>query len=283
MKHWKTWLIAMSAALAGAAATHVAWLFREAARGPRAVERAACEPSDEHLGRQEGRFEGALHALERAKPAGIEQAVAARAAAPAPAPPATFGRAGLPSMPPPTFEQRKTMLRHSYGALFRELILSPLETERMLQVLSEQQARRSPAESGREGAEIAAAIGVDKAAAFERLRGTMSARFELRSVRDQLEDAGEPMTAEQYRALMTAIRAQSPQLPTSPPRGETLEDSMELFRDWMSERNEAFRETAATILNPAQLKMLDESLALREAMQSQLGAALGSAPAGSGG
>jgi hypothetical protein len=282
MKPSKTWLIAISTAIAGALTTHLSWLLQEEhpVRSSDLASEVKCEPRVEHVCQGDPPSENAPRNANQAEPARVEPAP------PTPVLPHTvFGMGGgWNPIAQLSAEQRKTMVRHRYGALLRELALSPSQRESLLNVLSEQQARSAfvprrdsgsaqaaAAAASREQHEIAAAIGDEKAAAFEQLKDTMSVREELRSVRDQLEEAGEPMTAEQYRALIGAMTALGLERPPHPGEATSREEAAELYRNWVTDRDEMLRESAAKTLEPAQLKMLDEGQELREAMRPQLG------------
>jgi hypothetical protein len=281
MQPSKTWFIAIAAASAGAVVTHVSWLVQERDAAPRAAaaDEAKCESRVEQVCLGGAAPVAAARAADHALRAGGEPAATP---APAPFPPGKGGDwnpiAQLSS------EQRKTMVRHQYGELLRELALSPVQAERLMHALSEQEARNPLMARGmlsgatgddeaaldRQRAEITAAIGEEKAAAFEELREMLPVRSEVRRVRDQLEEAGEPVTSEQYRALMSAMKGTvSPQRPPSSAASESWEETAEAYHDWMNERDDMFRESAAKILSPTQLKTLDEGQELREAMRLQ--------------
>jgi hypothetical protein len=175
-----------------------------------------------------------------------------------------------------TPEQRRALARQRYGGLIRELALAPDGTARLLEALSQPDVTHEA---------IVAAIGDRDAARFEALKASLPARQELRRLRDQLEDIGEPLSEEQYRALIRAVSAQSGEKPSRPPQGESAQDSLELYRDWLSEREHTLHADAAKVLTSSQLSALDESQAVREAMRPTLRSSSTSDPprAGSGG
>lgn len=245
MKTSRASLLAISAALLGAITTHLSWVLREAeqekAEPSRIARDVECEPRVEHV------CQGAPAPV-IAPPGGRAEPVLAEPQPALTPPPSMLGQAGgWNPLAQLSSEQRKIMIRHRYGELLRELAVPQSERERLLEVLSAHEARRpsvpnrgpgsthdAEALASRERAEIAAVIGDEKAATFEQLKSTVSLRAEVRRVRDQLDEAGEPMTAEQYRALIGAMS------------------------DWVAERDDMFREKAAGVLERAQLKTLDE-------------------------
>ncbi|HKP59546.1 MAG TPA: hypothetical protein VJV78_22640 [Polyangiales bacterium] len=263
MRHRQMWLIGSVAALSGAAIGH---LFSQLP-----PERAAEQACIEQLAGQRPRVEPAA-----------ESATTRQREPPQPerADPSPFARlVGHNSMSLLTLEQHKLRLRHSYGALFEELGLSADEVARLLAVLSSQEQRNfsrgrssSSDTATQDRAELEDAIGGTKAAAFEQLRATLPARLDLRRIRDQLEEAGQPMTSEQQRMLLDILRASGPD---TPPR-----EDLQRYQAWIGERDRGIRQNAAAVLSPAQLQTLDEARALRDAMQTQLGALRAQAGAG---
>jgi len=185
-------------------------------------------------------------------------------------------------------EHKKTMARQAYGQLFRELALSDEEVEALVAVLSTQEqssmlAPRSPLTSEqqeREQREIAAVLGPERAAQFERLKKTIPARTELSLARSQLERFGEPLSDEQHGTLFAILNAREPSAP--PPALEediAPAQRMEQFRSWRRASSARFRESAAQVLTPRQLERLDESEALLEAMQAPAAGSAAPVPA----
>lgn len=181
--------------------------------------------------------------------------------------------------------QRARMILQQEGALIRALELAPEDQERLLNVLSEQQQRRllgrdatvdGATVSQREDAELSRAIGRDKAEKFAQLKAAEPARQEWKRVRDQLEQAGEPLTLDQQRALasvMSAVPIKSP----LPVPGEPWEQAVSRFRGWVGEKDRTFREQAADILSPSQAQTLKDAAELREAQTPSLRGPTGTA------
>lgn len=181
-----------------------------------------------------------------------------------------------------SLEQREILSRGRFGWMFRELELPAEQAETLLRVLATQEERAadasrttaSAAERSRlvaaqkelDQAEIQAVLGTDKAAKLERLKEAQSARAELRRVRDDLEDMGEPLSETQYAALASAARAR----PLSPPparvAGEPPDDGVERLRTWFSERDRKILDDAAAVLTPEQQQRLEERQSLTRAM-----------------
>ena len=199
-------------------------------------------------------------------------------------------------------EQRKIMVRQRNGALFRELGLNEAQIEALLDVLGQQDARSpnmatrvsgpavgrfgpagealSAEEQQRNRDEIAAVIGQDKATQFENLKKTLPARNELMWMRNELEQAGEPVSEEQQRQLLAIIGKRETQGPPARVEGESPEDSMARYRQWRRERSESLRQDAASVLTPEQVKRLEESDSLRSSMETRMSSRGGPAAPG---
>jgi hypothetical protein len=188
-------------------------------------------------------------------------------------------------------EQRKSMSRSKYGALFRELALSEQQIDALLPVLAAQDqaegqrrmhngpgADAQTPDPERNRAEIAAVVGADKAAQFETLKKSLPARSQLAMLRMNLDQSGEPMTEEQRQKLLAIMTAREP-VPMPPPLrvdGESGEQSFLRFRDWQQDRDRQMREDAASVLTPQQQKRLDEINAVQAAMRPATMSAFGS-------
>ncbi|MET0387586.1 MAG: hypothetical protein ABW321_16575 [Polyangiales bacterium] len=131
-----------------------------------------------------------------------------------------------------TPEQQKTRLRQHYGTLFRDLALSDAEANALLDALTQQAQRvgrasamapRAPdapenaASRAQEREALEAAVGPQKAAQFEQLRGTLLARSEMRVIRDRLEEVGQPLSDGQLQKLLADSRGQVFELPVRSP------------------------------------------------------------------
>jgi hypothetical protein len=182
-------------------------------------------------------------------------------------------------------EYQAMQARQRYGQLFRELELSDAQIDGLAPVLHAQEQRAlatasASGEQARSGAsqrhasdeersEIAAIIGPEKAAQLEDLRNAMPIRAELRRVRDQLEEAGEPVSPEQQRQLVAILSNRAAPSPPVPEAGEPPEHGFERFRAWARDRDLRLRADSAAVLTPQQLERLEESEALRSVMLPQ--------------
>lgn len=200
------------------------------------------------------------------------RAAPANAALPAPPPPTAAGplqpiAANRIDIPPAT---RRMSLKLLSGAIFRQLGLSEAQIESLLDVLIAQQTRMTEAKPGtlaanadpetraRNRAEIAAVIGNERAAQLEDWQNRTMARFELRRVRDQLEDSGEPLSDAQLKRITELVQTQ-PLAPLTPrQKDETGEAFMERFRTWRSETREQLRSHVSSVLEPRQLERYDD-------------------------
>ena len=174
------------------------------------------------------------------------------------------------------------MTRHQYRRVFREIGLTESEIEATLNVM-EQQAERSRKLSGaaasaspptddpqRELAELAAALGPEKAERFMAQKKLMPARGQLSMLRSQLDEGGEPLSAEQQQALLGKLseRERGP-FPKSVP-GEDPQQISARFQSYMRERDRDLRDLAAPILSPKQRELMEEELKFQEAVRPQI-------------
>jgi hypothetical protein len=186
------------------------------------------------------------------------------------------------SRPKLSLEQREIMSRGRFGWMIRELELPEERAETLLRVLATQEdraaeasrtnataaerARLASAQRELDRAEIEAVIGPDKAAKLDSLKEAQSARAELRRVRDELEDMGEPLSDSQYATLVSAMRSR----PSSPPparvAGESADDGVERLRSWFDERDRKLLDEAAAVLTPEQQQRLEERQSLTRAL-----------------
>ncbi len=182
--------------------------------------------------------------------------------------------ANLRRAPPLSLEQREIMARGRFGGVVRELNLSDEQVKTLLRVLAVQDARAAetartrvdaageePRASKRrelEQAEIAAVIGWENASRFEKLKEGLPTRTELRRLRDELEDVGEPLSGSQYAALVSAAKSRPPTPPPARVPGESPEVAIERMRTWFAERDQRILDDAAAVLTPEQLQRIEE-------------------------
>jgi hypothetical protein len=251
-------------------------------------ERAAkAEESGTALRARMAQLETSVHSSMMAAPSGTSTvgsfALTAASATPAP----------TTMTPPPSIKpleltptQRRTMTRQQYGRLFRELNLSESQVERVLDVLAAQEERSraaspqglarsrlalDPKERERNEQEFAAVLGPDNAAKLERWQDQSMARSELQRVRDQLENAGEPLTTEQQNALNERLQQRPDR--EAPPRREPAEPQeafQERFREWRTDSRKQLRDDVAQTLTPPQQKRFDELEEMTSAFEQQI-------------
>jgi uncharacterized protein YjiS (DUF1127 family) len=198
------------------------------------------------------------------------------------APPRAAESWGTPNWRPSarSREQLRIMTRHQYKRVFRELGLSESEMEAASDVL-EQQAERSRKLIGRDGsenpappndpqrdqAELAGVLGQDKAERFMAQKKLMPARSQLSLLRSQLEEGGEPLSAEQQQALLGKL---SEREPPQFPRNVPGEDPSARFQAFMRDRDRGLRDVAAPVLTPKQRELMEEESKFQDATRSQI-------------
>lgn len=149
--------------------------------------------------------------------------------------------------------------RRKYGLLFRELELSEVEEEQLLQILGKQANDRIA---------MTALLGSERAARFDAARKTLFARADIRALRDDLELAGGGvLSAEQQQRLLESLTVRG--VPPPPIRGvgEDPADAAARTSVWLDERDDALRDAATKVLTPRQMQLANEGLALRRARE----------------
>lgn len=263
-------------------AGNTAYLFRElqAARSQVEVTRRRSGELREQLSQLMLGRGGSITSLSALRMSLNEVPVAPSApTAASPATPKTDERPAAWNLSELPLEHRKTMLRAMYSELLRELHLSDEESDALLTVLAEQDARNpaagllaanaatalTPDERARNDGELAALLGDQKAARFAKLKKLLPARTQLRAVRSQLESLGEPLSPEQERDLLQLLNSK-----VDPPASRPAVQAPEDLRESLHERNRRFREQAEVVLTPMQLKRLEEQDALQKELESRL-------------
>lgn len=224
-------------------------------------------------------------------------AAATRAANARPAPTATFAvaetsAAGMP--PPQPFGIRgrgpmdseagrnfmrsrmKSSVRRMYGDAGQAMGLSAEKSSQLLDLLAEQQTRnfgnirdRVPEgqtiqqhmqdQQKKNNDEIVALIGQDKASDWAAYQKSLPDRAQLGVVRDQLDQAGVPMTDSQRTQMLAAITEESQRLPR-PTMGSGLppEEAMTQMNQWQTEYDKALLDRAKQVLNTDQYNAYKE-------------------------
>lgn len=179
-----------------------------------------------------------------------------------------------------TDEKRLLITRRLYRSIFGALALSDAEIAAVLPVLVAQDSPRdvprlsSQEKLERDQAELATLLGAEKAERFTAARRLLPARNTAMKFRRQLEDSGEPLSAEQQEALVQVL---APVLAESPPEmaeGDDPERANDRFNGWMRDHEARMNQTAAEVLTATQRRTLEEDETFRLAMGRRAGAIL---------
>ncbi|HET8938321.1 MAG TPA: hypothetical protein VFN67_32980 [Polyangiales bacterium] len=178
---------------------------------------------------------------------------------------------------------RRMSMRLHNGKIFRDLGLSDAQIESLLDVLVAQQNRATEPKSllqaasggdadarARDRAEITAVIGKERAEELDDWQRRAQSRFELRRIRDQLEDSGEPLSDAQQKRLSELMQAQTPAAPPPREKDEAPEVAMERFRAWRNENREQMRKQVSAVLEPRQLERYEEMDAVSREFEKSL-------------
>jgi hypothetical protein len=232
---------------------------------------------------------------------------AASAHVPSPAP-ATFGvvEAASPGAPAPAMEFRgrgpfetaagrnfmrsrmKMSIRRLYGDAGAAMGLSPEKSNQLLDLIADQQTRnmgdiRSRVPEGqtiqqyiqdqqkKNNEEITALIGQDKADEWAAYQKSLPERSQLGMVRDQLEQAGVPMTESQRAQMLAAITEESQRLPRpTPTQGLPPEEMAAQYTQWQSDYDKALLDRAKQVLNTEQYNAYKEYYDWQTEMRASL-------------
>lgn len=196
-------------------------------------------------------------------------------------------------------EQNKMMLRRQYSDLGAALNLPAGEVEKLLGVLAERQLQmmadgpfmrpgsgsdpaaewsKSMAENQRQKeAEVKALLGDAKYQEWQDYKNSMGTRMQVRNLRSVLEGSPDPLRADQYQSLVTAMTAEQRRL-ASEPRNEMLKAptnlsqtealaQMEQSLERTAQYNQRMRDAAAPYLSSTQIERFDEMLKEQLEMQ----------------
>lgn len=170
----------------------------------------------------------------------------------------------------------KMSIRRLYGDAGQALGLSPEKSNQLLDLLAEQQTRnigdvRNKVPEGqsiqqyfqdlqkKNNDEITALIGQDKAGEWAAFQKSLPERSQLGVVRDQLEQAGVPMTESQRAQMLAAIMEESQRMPRpTPSQGLAPEEMMAQMNQWQGEYDKALLDRAKLVLSTEQYKAYKE-------------------------
>jgi hypothetical protein len=210
---------------------------------------------------------------------------------------ATFAVAetGAPGMPPPPpfglrgrgpmdseagrnfmRSRMKNSIRRMYGDVGQAMGLSAEKNSQLLDLLADQQTRnfgniRDKVPEGqtiqqymqdqqkKNNDEIVALIGQDKASDWAAYQKSLPDRAQLGVVRDQLDQAGVPMTESQRTQMLAAITEESQRLPR-PVVGNGLppDEMMTQMNQWQTDYDKALLDRAKQVLSTEQYNAYKE-------------------------
>jgi hypothetical protein len=167
----------------------------------------------------------------------------------------------------------KNSLRRTYEDAGSAMGLSEEKTNQLIDLLADQQTRGIGAEppegktfqqharemQQKNQAEIAALVGEDKLDEWAAYQKSLPDRMQLSQVRDQLDQAGVPMTEGQRTELLAAISEESQRLPRPAwNTGLPPEESIAQMTEWQTEYDKALLDRAKQVLNTEQYNAYKE-------------------------
>jgi hypothetical protein len=167
-------------------------------------------------------------------------------------------------------QQMKAGLRRQYEDLGPALGMSPEQSSKLIDLLSEQQSRsmaeprklnvdmKEAMQAARETqkrnyAEIAALIGQDKVPLWEDYQKSLPERSQVNMIREQMENMGVPITDDQRARLLEVVMEERQSNPRPmPSEGLPPEEMFAQSMKWQEEADKALLERAKTVLTPEQ-------------------------------
>lgn len=227
--------------------------------------------------------------------------LAAAATGPGPGAPPPFdirpGRGPLDSPAGRKFmESRiKNSMRRMYGDAGAAMGLSAEKSNQLLDLLADQQTRnmgRPPVLSEgttlqqyvqsleqKNSDEVKALIGADKMADWTAYQKSLPDRMEVSAIREQLDQAGVPMTDSQRTDLLAAVMEESQRLPRPTfGAGMAPEDARAQLTQWQTDYNKALMDRAKQVLNTDQYNAYKEYQDWTTEMRNNLPRGPGGAP-----
>ena len=248
-------------------------MARSAADAPAPVARDVPPPPGQRMGGGRADAAYALEPVERAGP-----------------PPEVF-RTGPRMMDSPAARnfmrtRMKMSIRRMYEDAGPALGLSPEKSKQLLDLLADQQTRTIGPPNLADGQtiqqymqdqqkknndEIKGLIGQDKADEWSAYQKSLPDRAQLGQVRDQLEQAGVPMTESQRTEMLAAITEETQRNPRpaySP--GVPQEETMAQMNQWQSDYDKALLDRAKQVLNTEQYAAYKEYQDWQSEMRSSM-------------
>jgi hypothetical protein len=181
----------------------------------------------------------------------------------------------------------KQSIRRLYGDVGTALDLSPEKSNQLLDLLADQQTRnigrRPPIPDGmnpqqyfeeqqqKNADEIKSVIGADKVADWTAYQKSLPDRMQVNQIRDQLDQAGVPMTESQRTEMLAAVTEESQRLPrpTFAP-GSAPEDFRTQMMQWQTDYETALLDRAKQVLNTDQYNAYKEYQDWQSEMRANL-------------
>ena len=177
--------------------------------------------------------------------------------------------------------------KRMYFDLQSRLGLTDEQTSQMLDLLTDQQTngfrgpRNRDPDQARESweqqqaktkAAITDLLGSSKALAFEDYQKSMSSRYELMAISQQLEGVETPLTDSQRSSLLDALVQERERIPAPTyVEGTSQEDMTRTYNDWQTDYEKRVADAARSILTSEQLKTYTEYQQWQTEMRQQLG------------
>jgi hypothetical protein len=194
-------------------------------------------------------------------------------------------------------EQQKAAINMMYGALFKELNLSPEEKDKLKGLLTDAQLRNLEtaqsflgdkkddasedaqkaiaAAKNQTDAEIKALLGEERFALYEDYKKNMGERMQLDQLKTRLASEKLPLQDEQAAQLLQILKEEKAAVPPVIPTDNTQFPKKELMTAenldkqlaWMEDYNRRVLERAGQVLTPEQLKQYREFQEQQASMQ----------------
>ena len=195
--------------------------------------------------------------------------------------------------------QQKAMINMMYGGLFKDLKLSPEETDKLKELLTESQMKNVEAAQGmfggKEGAteettkqitdakkqtddEIKALLGDERFSQYQEYQKTVGERMQLDQLKNQMAGANVPLDDTQAAQLMHIMKDEKAASPAPisddqskmPKKDSFTAENLEKQLAWMDDYNRRVLDRASQVLTPEQFKQY-QSFQEQQASMQKLG------------